>query len=229
MTSASVTGSGNGLSAVVVARDPVVRASLLKTLRDCCIASSESTVLELARAGAPFDVVCTGPMAAAAVLALNVPTLLVTRGLAVSDQAWVELVRRRPVVISHDALTPVTLLDGLLRARFGIDLGDVPPPLSWVPPILLRAFVASPQTIKHMGDFALASGTSRAVLRQAAKDVGCDRFEHVVTRLRADVWRWLVSAGVDRRVVEDYLGVTDRSHVRRACRRARIPVPWNRE
>jgi hypothetical protein len=58
---------------------------LLKTLCECRIASSESTVQELARVGASSGVVCTGPFAAAAVLSLNVPTLIVTRGLAVSD------------------------------------------------------------------------------------------------------------------------------------------------
>jgi hypothetical protein len=213
----------------VAARDPVVRSLLVKTLRECHITVSECAVEKLARAAANPDVVCTGPLAAAAVLALNVPTLIVTRGLAVSDQVWADLARRRPVVISHEDLTPVTLLGGLLRARFGIDLGEVPPSLRWVPPTLLRAFLASPRTTKHIGDIAVAAGASREELRQVAKSIGCERFDHVATRLRADVWRWLVSAGVDRGVVEDYLGVTDRSHLRRACRRARIPVPWNRQ
>jgi hypothetical protein len=230
MTSASSPSGTNGLSATVVAPDVIVQGSLVRALRACRVPVVEWTFEQLARAEQKAEVVCTDPSLTTAVLGLNVPTVVVTRGMTVSDEVWGELVRRQPVIIRHRDLTPVALLEGLLRARFGIGFGgDVPPSLSWVPPTLLRAFLARPRTIKHMGDFALAAGTSREELRQVAKGVGCERFEHVATRLRADVWRWLVSAGLDRRLVEDYLGVTDRSHVRRACRRARIPVPWNRE
>lgn len=230
MTSASSPSGAHGLSATVVGPDVIVRGSLVRVLRECRVHVVERTMEQIARTDLKADVVCTGPSLATVVLGLNLPTVIVTRGMNVSDDVWAELVRRRPVVIRHVDLTPVALLQGLLRARFGIGFdGDVPPSLSWVPPTLLRAFLATPQTIKHIGDFALAAGSSREELRQVAKAVGCERFEHLASRLRGDVWRWLVSAGVDRRVVEDYLGVTDRSHLRRACRRARIPVPWNRE
>jgi hypothetical protein len=230
MTSTSSTSATNGLTAAVVARDPIVQGSLVRALQACRVHVVESAIERIARADGKPDVVCTGPLLAGAVLAINLPTVIVTRGMSVSDELWAELMRRRPVVIKHADLTPVILLAALLKARFGIGSGeDVPPPLSWVPPTLLRAFLAGPRTIRHIADFALAAGASREELRQVEKGIGCQRFEHLATRLRVDVWRWLVGAGVHRTVVEDYLGMTDRSHVRRACRRARIPVPWNRE
>lgn len=227
MTSASSPAGSDGLSVVVVARDALVRSLLLKVLGECRIPVSEWTREELAHAVEKPDVVCASPSVAAHVLALGVPTVVVTRGLSVSDEAWAELAHRRPVVLRHDDLTPVTLLEGLLSARFGIDVTDVPSSLSQVPLALLRGFLGRPRAFRTIRDAARACGCSAAELRAVERKWECRRFEELVTRLRAGTWRWLRSAGVDRSVVEDHLGIKDRSDFRRACRRARIPVPWS--
>jgi len=226
MTSASSPSGTNGLTAAVVARDSVVRCLLVKVLRESRIPFSEWAIEELAGAVPQPDVVCTGPSAAAAVLRLGFPTVIVTRGLSIADAVLGQVSRRRALVISSDELTPVTLLGGLLGARFGIDLSDVPARLSRVPPALLRGFLRSPRAAGTIRGFSRASGLAVDALRAMEKDLGCTRFEALVTRLRAGVYRWLASAGVDRTVVQDYLGIKDRSDFRRACRRAGIPVPW---
>lgn len=228
MMSTSSTSACNALTAGVVVQDPIVRSLLVKTLRECRIPASEWTIEGLGRALEKPHVLCTGPSAATAVLGLSVPTVIVTRGVRVSDEAWAELSRRRPVVIRHVDLTPATLLQGLLRARFGIDFSHVPAPLSRMPPALLQVFLHSPRAARTIGEFSCASGFTPDALRAVEKDLGCRRFEALVTRLRADVYKWLVRAGVDRTVVEGYLGIEDRSNFRRACRRARITPPWRR-
>lgn len=115
MAPMSLTSATNGLTAAVVVRDPTVRGSLVRALDECRVHFVERRVEQLARADEKPDVVCTCSSVAAAVLGLNIATVIVTRGLSVSDEVWVELVRRRPVVISHIDLTPVMLLEGRWR------------------------------------------------------------------------------------------------------------------
>jgi len=227
MTSTRMGGTG-GLRAVVVARDPIVRRSLVRMLRECRIPASEWLVEELVRGVPDSHVVCTGPSGATAVLAIDVPAVIVTRGFRVSDEVWAELLRRRPALVRYGDLTPATLLEALLRARFGVDLSEVPASLSSVPPAVLRAFFRSPGAVGTIREFSRASGLTVDELRATEKELGHSRFEGLATQLRAAVYKWLVCAGIDRRAVEEYLGIEDRSHFYRACRRAKSAVPWRR-
>jgi hypothetical protein len=160
-------------------------------------------------------------------LVLNFPTVIVTRGVPVSDEVLALLSRRRPVIVRYVDLTPITLFEGLLAAYFDVGLGDAPASLRHLPPRLLRVFLAAPRSVHTLAALACGAGLSVGELRALEKDLGLLRFEGLLARLRAETWRWLVSAGADRRVVETYLGITDRSNFRRTCRRARIAVPWS--
>jgi hypothetical protein len=159
-------------------------------------------------------------------LALNLPTVIVTRGASVSDEILVSLSQRRAVILMYVDLTPLTLLAAVLGAYFGIALQDAPASRLGLPPRLLRAFLAAPRSVHRLADLARGAGLPVGGLRALGRGLGLFRFERLLTTLRAETWKWLVSAGVDRRLVEDYLGITDRSNFRRACRRAGIALPW---
>jgi hypothetical protein len=220
-------GGTNGLTVAIAARDPLVRRALVAALAECRIRGIDVMLEGLARLDEKANVVCADSSAAASVLALNVPTVIVTRGASLSDEVWALLSQRRPVILRYVDLTPITLLEGLLTGYFGVGLGHAPASLGRLPPRLLRAFLAESRSIHTLGDLARGAGFSVGNLRALERDLGVPRFEGLLARLRAETWKWLVAKGVDRRVVEDYLGIADRSNFRRACRRAGIPVPWD--
>jgi hypothetical protein len=95
-----------------------------------------------------------------------------------------------------------------------------------LPPRVLRAFLAGPRRARTIGDLCCAVGTSAGQLRAVVKRCGFGRYEGLLTWLRLETWKWLVSAGVDRTLAEAYLGILDRSNFRRACKRAGLATPW---
>ena len=112
--------------------------------------------------------------------------------------------------------------------EIGSSLDDTPASQVRVASPILRAFLASPRTLHIKKDLCRAIGLSAGGLRSAVREGGFHRFEEMLTWLRSETWIWLVSAGVDRKLAEAYLGIADRSNFRRACKRASIEVPWQR-
>ena len=68
---------------------------------------------------------------------------------------------------------------------------------------------------------------SPEVGRKVVHRAGFARAEHLFAALRYESWQWFAGHGFERSVFEDYLGIVDRSHFRRACQRAGLPAPWH--
>lgn len=211
---------------LVVGDDQPTRRSLLAALRQCRVQARESASRSPAGIPSGVDVVCADSSAATWVLVAHHPMVIVTRGIPVSDDVWGALIQRRPVIIKLADLEPVRLLEGLCCARFGIDAANPPPKLRQVPPGVLRAVLAGARTSNTASALARSARISVRELRRIERQLGLHRVEGLVTVIRAEMWKWLISAGVNRDVVEAYLGIVDRSNFRRACERAGIPIPW---
>ncbi len=91
---------------------------------------------------------------------------------------------------------------------------------------MIRFFVRNASAARSVGDVRLALKMSDGACVACVRELGFHRAEHLFTYLRAETWILLIKRGLDRRVVERFVGISDRSNFRRACRRARISTPW---
>jgi hypothetical protein len=136
----------------------------------------------------------------------------------------------RAVGLSSESLTPARLAGAMLRARVGVTESGAMGALeqafgSRLPAQLVRAFLQDPARFTRLSDF-VAVLPSRKRARSLLGDVGLGRAEHLATRMRCSLWRWLRQCGLRDRTIAEFLGVRDRANFRRACRRAKVGVPW---
>jgi hypothetical protein len=99
---------------------------------------------------------------------------------------------------------------------------------SGVPERILRAFVLHPKCLRTLRDVCRVLAVSPSAARALVREAGFRRSEHLFAALRAESWAWFHRQGFRSAVFECYLGIWDRSDFRRACRRAALPLPWNR-
>jgi hypothetical protein len=112
---------------------------------------------------------------------------------------------------------------GGLAAHLGSQGG-----FSGVPERILGAFVLQPKDLTSLRDVCRVLAVSPAAARALVRQAGFRRSEHLFAALRAESWVWFHRQGFRSAVFECYLGIWDRSDFRRACRRAALPLPWNR-
>jgi hypothetical protein len=132
------------------------------------------------------------------------------------------------VPLRVDALTPGRLLAAVMGAASST-VGDVLGALDMFQPLpahLIAAFIREPNRFHRVQDLRRALHISRDAAREVVRSTKrFTRTEHLFAALRVALWAFLTSEGVDRSVVEEYLGVQDRGHFRRACARAGAPRP----
>ncbi len=156
-----------------------------------------------------------------------VPTVTVCCGASLSDRVWLRIEGSGAICIDVADLRPDALLAAMVRAR----VSGVPSSLSGlfdgIPAKLVRAFLWAPGRMHTLAEIAGSLRLPPAGSQQLIRDAGFGRVQHCTTWMTAETWIWLMTVGAAREVVEEYLGIVDRSDFRRACRRAGIPVPWS--
>ena len=161
------------------------------------------------------------------------PCIVVCGGLQVRDEALIPLASTKVVPIQLRDLSARTLLGCLFQlATHNHAAAATPeeilmaPELARVPRALLDAFLCAPSRVHTLDDIAGVLGLSKARARQTVHRIGFSDPRHLTTAIRARAWTTLVGTGMERGVVERYLGIPDRSTFRRSCRNAGVPVPW---
>lgn len=156
------------------------------------------------------------------------PVVVVLTGMTVCDKLLSGIVGAGVAVIDSDDLTPRNLLQAMLRLTLGKNATTIEtdltssPGLRRVPHALVDAFLAAPKQMLRLHDVQRALRISQWAARKLVHSAGFTRAEHLFTMMRAEVWRWCASRGMERAMFEHYLGIRDRSTFRRACRRAGI-------
>lgn len=182
-------------------------------------------------AGPPGAVYCLGSSIAAELPEFRGPTVVVLHGARLMDEALLTLRSRRFSSVRLDGLTPTSLLRAIVSARTGSEPDTLPDrihhlrKLSRVSDELLAAFVTNPAGMTRLKDLRRAlEPLSREGAQKLVRSIGFTRAEHLFTALRWAAWTILRCEGVDRRELEKYLGIVDRTTFRRACRRAGVPA-----
>ena len=139
------------------------------------------------------------------------------------------------IPINYDWLDPASLTRAIMRAVGGDDVVGLAAHLSshdalaLVPKRIIRSFVLHPDRMTRLNDVCRVLAVSPATARSIVKRAGFLRSEYLMVKLRAESWVWFRRRGFRRSIVEEHMGITDRSHFRRACARAGIAVPWRTE
>lgn len=216
----------------VATYDPRVLSAVKRSAEEISIPYEVVTPSALPRSSGPETVYCFCSRAAFVVPELPGPAIIVCTGMHVRDEALIRLVRSWVVPIRLPDLTGHLLLRCLLELSSRSRLGDAvlrftmaERLLARIPQPLIDAFLLRPR-IKALHDIASAVALNGAQARRLVRQAGFTDPRHLVTTLRASVWKALVGLGVNRRVTELHLGITDRSTFVRCCRRAGVPVPW---
>lgn len=212
----------------MAAVDLRVGRAVLATLGRLRIPGQPVEVDDVRLRSPPAEILCLDSGAFAAIGRVPRPSVLITHGAAYSDDVWTALLDAAPVVLRLNQLDTHSLLAAMLRASVRVGLNELPPSLSRLPPRVVEAFLADPASFRSVSDAGRALGMSLRSFRTMMRTAGFARFEAGVAWLRAEIWTWLATSGVDRRTVDRFVGVTDRTDFRRSCRRAGIRVPWAR-
>jgi len=139
----------------------------------------------------------------------------------------------RAVPLRYEGLNPNKMCRAIIRCVATNGVGGLAAHLTSqrvfaaVPRPLIGAFVLHPGRPTGLADLCRALGVSPASGREIVHLAGFRRAEHLFAALRYESWRWFAGHGFERSVFEDYLGIADRSHFRRACKRAGLTVPWH--
>ena len=134
-------------------------------------------------------------------------------------------------MIHSDDLTPERML-GVLFASEGGSTGTLSQYLRTLLPQrpesrpLVALFASAPAATARVEAVARAVGCHNRRVPHLVQALRFERFEHLWTYLLVESWVWLTRQGIPRKPVERFLGIFDRSNFRRACERARVPVPW---
>lgn len=217
---------------IVAAEDPVivrrVVAGLEALSRPYRVLEPRAVVLP---AGPPGAVYCLSARVASDLAGFAGPTIVILSGAHLADDALLRLQGRRMCTLRVDAVTPTSLLHAIISACCGSEAGCVAAALGRmrrlraVPHAVVTAFLQAPASMLRLNDLRRAlSPLSRENAQRLVRAAGFPRAEHLFTALRCGAWVLLRRDGVSRGEVERYLGITDRTSFRRACRRAGVPA-----
>jgi hypothetical protein len=97
--------------------------------------------------------------------------------------------------------------------------------LERVPQAVITAFLEDPAGSRRIQDLRRSlAPLSRESAQALVRSAGFPRAEHLFTALRSAAWILLMREGVNRKRIEQYLGIVDRTSFRRACKRAGVPA-----
>ena len=176
-------------------------------------------------------VYCLDSRMAAELPRLLGPTIVVLSGAWISDETVAKLRGGHLCTLRLSEITPATLLRAVISATARSDVGAMAERLQRLGRLcrvrasLIAAFLEEPGHMNRLSDLRRAlAPLSRESAQALVRSSGFERAEHLFTALRCAAWALLTAEGVDRRQVEEYLGIFDRASFRRACRRAGVPT-----
>lgn len=217
---------------IVAAEDPLIVRRVVAGLEAL---SRPYVILEpraaAVSAGPPGAVYCLSSRVASDLPGFAGPTIIILSGAHLTDEALLRLQGRRMCTLRVDAVTPTLLLQAIISARCGTEAGCVAAELARlgrlqsIPPALITAFLQAPATMLRLNHLRKAMAPlSRESAQRLVRAAGFPRAEHLFTALRCGAWVLLRRDGVNRAEIERYLGITDRTSFRRACKRAGVPA-----
>jgi hypothetical protein len=220
------------MRAVVASREPQVTRRLAAGLDSLLVpyrvVEARAPVLPPEPQGTVY---CLDSRMAAEVPRLMGPTIVVLSGAWISDETVARLRGGNLCTLRLADITPATLLRAVISATTHSDVGAVAERLQrlgrlrQVRAALITAFLEEPGRMNRLTDLRRAlAPLSRESAQALVRASGFERAEHLFTALRCAAWALLTSEGVERRQVEEYLGILDRASFRRACRRAGVPT-----
>ena len=175
-------------------------------------------------------VYCLGSRLVSELPELPGPTIVVLCGARLVDEALARLQAAHFSTIQVDGITPVALLQAVVSASSGSEVhlvGELAgmEGLDRVPRPLIGAFLEHPSRMTRLTDLRRAlAPLSREGAQALVHSAGFERAEHLFTALRCATWALLHRHGLNRKEVEHYLGICDRTSFRRACHRAGVPT-----
>ncbi|HLM68043.1 MAG TPA: hypothetical protein VK358_10975 [Longimicrobium sp.] len=159
------------------------------------------------------------------------PTVVILSGARLTDEAVLKLQGRRMSTLHVDGLTPPSLLRAMVCARCDSEIESIARQLRQmgklerVPQTVITAFLEDPAGLMRIHDLRRAlAPLSRESAQALVRSAGFPRAEHLFTALRSAAWILLMREGVNRKRIEQYLGIVDRTSFRRACKRAGVPA-----
>jgi hypothetical protein len=159
------------------------------------------------------------------------PTIVILSGARLTDEAVLKLQGRRMSTLHVDGLTPTSLLRAMVCARCDSEIENIARQLGRmgklerVPQAVITAFLEDPTGSMRIHDLRRAlAPLSRESAQALVRAAGFPRAEHLFTALRCAAWLLLMREGVNRKTIEQYLGIIDRTSFRRACKRAGVPA-----
>jgi len=160
------------------------------------------------------------------------PTIVLCTPTPVSSTLLADAIAMGGQLIAARTVSPTTLLCALLQTdqRVGVD-GLHAHLVALLPETpgagrLVSAFLERPALPRPFEALCRKLRMGNRAGRQLVRDLGFVRCQHLITLLRVEAWIWLVERGLNRDVVEPFLGIGDRSNFRRACHRAQVSPPW---
>lgn len=217
---------------VIAAEDPLIVRRVVAGLEALSlpymIVEARAAVVS---AGPPGAVYFLGSRVASDLPSFAGPTVILLSGAHLTDEALLRLQGRRICTLRLDAVTPASLLQAIISARCGTEAAGVAEELGHlgrlrtIPPPLITAFLQAPASMWRLNHLRKAMAPlSRESAQRLVRSAGFPRAEHLFTALRCGAWVLLKRDGVNRVEIERYLGITDRTSFRRACRRAGVPA-----
>ncbi len=163
------------------------------------------------------------------------PIVVVTTGASISDESLRRASLAGLAVLPRAQLTPVTLLEALLRVTLGVGGCDVideiveRPPFRHVPRRIVEVILLKGARIGRPTDLCRYLGWTRRRLSAVGRRAGFARSDYLITALKTEAWLALVGRGIDPPAAENRLGIFHRPTFRRSCRRAGVMTPWERD
>lgn len=220
------------VKAVVAAEDPQVVRRVAAGLDALSLPYRISEPRASALAGGPRGTVYfLGSGVASDLPAIPGPTIVVLYGARLSDEAVLRLRDRHLCTLLLSRLTPASLLGAVISARSSAEVDSLAEQLQrlgkfdHVPLPLITSFLRDPGGMTRLTDLRRGlTPLSREAAQRLVRSTGFSRAEHLFTALRCAAWALLRREGLNRKEIEQYLGIGDRTSFRRACRRAGVPA-----
>jgi hypothetical protein len=224
-------GAGDDARAIVAVEDPLVVRRVAAGLEalSCPYSICEPRAAALSK-GPAGAVYCLGSRVASDLSRFPGPTIVLLSGARLTDEAVLKLQGRRMSTLHVNGLTPTSLLRAMVCARCESEIESIARQLGRmgklqrVPQGVITAFLQDPAGLTRIHDLRRAlAPLSREGAQALVRSAGYARAEHLLTALRCAAWILLMREGVDRKRIEQYLGILDRTSFRRACKRAGVP------
>jgi hypothetical protein len=223
--------AGRETRTIVAAEDPLVVRRVVSGLEALSspyqVLEPSAAVVSAAPGGAVY---CLDARVASDLPDFRGPTVVILSGARLSDEAVLRLQGRRMCTLRLDALNPTSLLGAMVSARSVSEASSLVAQLARmerlrkVPLGLITAFLRAPAEMLRLNHLRRAlAPMSREGAQRMVRSAGFPRAEHLFTALRCAAWVLLKHDGMNRREIERYLGIGDRTSFRRACRRAGVP------